>query len=313
MTPPEAPMTLAEAKLAGEKYQQEAATMTEKDRAIMEGLLWAAFKTVPEFKGEFRNAVMSQLIGQGSHVTAARAGLLYYGEHVNPIWERIHNKQMTLSTGWNLARTASADSINNSKDPDCAVRDALKEYDELPRVKMYNGIPTRVAAVGSRKAKSERMQPFEAGKDRQFWHSFRKLLSTYFEGKCEGLEPATKELLIRGFETDSKVLVEEFLVRLYGAQRKSKASSEVVSMSVTRHKVLDACHALHMDPPSVGIAVDLEKARRQKKLLARAYHPDSHGGDETTKAKYMEVIEAYQTLEAYAVQLHSVSTSTQKG
>ena len=43
-------------------------------------------------------------------------------------------------------------------------------------------------------------------------------------------------------------------------------------------------------------------ANKQKRSLARLYHPDSHGGSEHTRAQYQAVIDAFLIVDQYVAE-----------
>lgn len=56
-----------------------------------------------------------------------------------------------------------------------------------------------------------------------------------------------------------------------------------------------------MDPPKRGssLAATLAQANRQKRTLARLYHPDTNEGSDTTRPQFQAVIDAYLLVEQY--------------
>jgi len=302
-------MSTAEIAQVVQQYRQVYETLTEKERAVRERAIMAMAKGTT--KGLNRFEVLKQLAGIEIYTARNRSDILSIGEAGEVLWKRIHNKEMLPSTGRSVAINAKKIAAIKGKDLSEAVLDALKEYDALPVIRTVDGIPYRSANSKSNptpEMAEGKFAQIEPGKDREFWLNFRSTMSEYMEKRTEGLDSSTRELLKRGFETDMKIVIDQFLSSIYREQKKAKAQTAVVATAVTRQKVLHACEALHMDPPSINQPVDMEKARRQKKLLARAYHPDSNGGDNTTQDKYIAVIEAFETLEAFSEQSHAGST-----
>lgn len=302
-------MTTTDALAVAERYRQEFDSLTEKERATRERAIWAMAKD--SHRGEDRFIALGKITGQDPYSLRNRSDILAAGDCAEPLWVRIHNKEMLLKVGRQLVITARKDTLEKrgTKSMEAAILDALKAYDALPHVRVQDGIPFR---VNGPRAKGEpekvKFMQFNQSQDREFWITFRATLSGYFEKKCEGLDPSTVELLKRGFETDLKVATEQFLANVRRVQAREKSHAEVALIAITRNKILEACTTLHMDPPSVGKPVDLEKARRQKKVLARAYHPDANGGDESLRSKYIAVMDAFQILEAYTEQINDTNT-----
>lgn len=303
-------MTSAEILMVAEQYRQDRNSLTEKDKAVRERALWAM--AGPEIrKVEFRRDFLKRLLNEPTSGTQYRQTILAIGEAGEPLWRRIHEKQLLLGTGADLASKAKKMERTQNVELSIAVLEALKEYDSLPFTRLVDGVPVRIPGPKGRSTPEEQptFQHLDTG--RQFWLDFRATVTTYFEKKCEWMDSSTREILKREFETDLKVLIEQFQSKIHNAQKREKGQREVALVALTRSKILDACTTLHMDPPAVGGQVDMDKARKQKKLLARAYHPDSNGGDSTTQEKYIAVMQAFQVLETYskqtnAAQLHVV-------
>lgn len=296
-------MSTAEIAQVVQAYRQVYETLTEKERAVRERAIMAMAKGTTKGLNKFE--VLHELTGVEIYVARNRSDVLAIGEAGEVLWKRIHNKEMLPSTGRTIAINAKKIAAIKGKELSEAVLDALKEYDALPVIRMQDGIPYRASNTKGKPTpdmSEGRFAQIEPGKDREFWLNFRTTMAEYMEKRTEGLDSSTRELLKRSFETDMKIVIDQFLSSIYREQKKAKAQTAIVATAVTRQKVLHACEALHMDPPSVGQPVDMEKARRQKKLLARAYHPDSNGGDNTTQDKYIAVIEAFETLEAFSEQ-----------
>lgn len=296
-------MSTAEIAQVVQAYRQVYETLTEKERAVRERAIMAMAKGTTKGLNKFE--VLHELTGVEIYVARNRSDVLAIGEAAEVLWKRIHNKEMLTSTGRTIAYNAKKIAALKGKDMSDAMMEALREYDALPVVRTQDGIPYRSGNAKSKPTSDTsegKFSQIEPGKDREFWLNFRSTMSEYMEKRTEGLDSSTRELLKRSFETDMKIAIDQFLSSIYREQKKAKAQTAIVATAVTRQKVLHACEALHMDPPSVGQPVDMEKARRQKKLLARAYHPDSNGGDSTTQDKYIAVIEAFETLEAFSEQ-----------
>jgi len=298
-------MTAAELNQVALQYRLDRDSLTEKDKAIRERALWAMAS--PETrKSETKRDFLQRLVGEVQYSTTARQAILVGGDASDVIWKRIDDKQMLLKTGSLLVIKAKKIAAATNVDMATAITGVLAEYDALPVVRTANGIPYR---SGSTKGKASfDPTPFlqaDQMKNRGFWVHFRTALSGFLEQNAVGIDASTKELLKKGFETDVKVLVDQFLSVVRREQSKGKERVALLTVAITRGNVLDACEALHMDPPQADGRVDLEKARRQKRLLARAYHPDSNGGDETMQGKYVVVIQAFQTLETYSEQFNA--------
>lgn len=291
-------MTMADVSLVAATYRQEYDTLTEKERASRERAIWAmteGFRTA----GVKRYDLLKNIVGQEIFTLRIRAEILAIGDAADVIWGRLDRKEILISTAGKLA-TQARRMMDGGTDSVAAVTEALREYDALPCVRVINGVPCRMDYPRRSPAgKPEEFPTLEVGKERDFWLNFRNSVMAYLDKKCEGVDASNREILKRDFEIDIKVVIDQFLSNARRVQLREKKNIDIVALS--RNKVLESCEILHMDPPArVGGPVDMEKARIQKKQLARSYHPDSNGGDQSMKEQYQEVIQAFQTLEAYS-------------
>ncbi len=89
--------------------------------------------------------------------------------------------------------------------------------------------------------------------------------------------------------------------RLVMKHSKSAARTDAVwgkKSRVGRNDVVAACDKLLLPPPPPGQKVDERRLKAVFRELAKAYHPDTHGGESTT-AQFLAVKGAYQLLRDY--------------
>lgn len=291
-------MTTSDVQLLAQQYRSNAATLSEKEKASMERAMWAM--ATSEDRKDQRRDFLKKVSGADVGATDTRSFLLSWGEDVDVLWRRIETKEMTLREAVRLMREVKKIVFTTNAKVSDVLQRALHDFDNPDTTQKPLGISKKVVA---------KMQ--EAGEDRAFWVELRKYVITYMQQKYDYLDPSSSELLVRDFETDLKVLVEQFRSSIRNVQRRNEKTVVAVATAVSKKRLSEACATLHMDPPTHnGQQVDMDKARKQKKALARSYHPDANGGDETLREKYLEVIEAYQTIEAYSKQLHIVPTQS---
>lgn len=269
-------------------YQQ---ATTEKQKAEVEAKVWAA--APPDMRKSFnRKDYLSLALNVNKYEPGCRQAVLSLGVAGDELWDRIHSGKLSLNAASKLA--AKARKLRSLPLAE-AVKSVLKEYDDLPNVCWVGGIPTRRPAL----RKTDKRTAAAEANERSFWESYRGLVEPYVKGRLKNTDPLKAEVLWRAFEKDFRILLDDFQRRLSRVEQEAREGVEAARKQVTRVKLLDACNALHMDPPRLGEPVDLKMAAQQKKRLVRLYHPDAHGGDESTRPEYEAVLAAFDSVESY--------------
>jgi hypothetical protein len=286
--------------------------------ATLEETLWRMYLAEdaanhPQTPGENRTIRLRQpfaaSLGESQRSTSERKMLFMLGVVAEPLWKRLHDKQMLLTTASRVAREAKIVGMERGISLRDAIDEALKEYDALPFCIFLKGIPVRRGHFSKTpkepKTKTTRytVPTGSAAKSEDYlvWQKLQQDMIAFVEkkiGKDAGLTAST---IVKDFTVGMKVLIHE-------AQNKIKRAVELQQETakarrVPRHAVVSACNTLKMDHPSVNQQVNLELAKRQKKILARLYHPDAHGGSDRTRLLYEEALAAYDLLEMYNLQL----------
>ena len=151
--------------------------------------------------------------------------------------------------------------------------------------------------------KKEPKTPYPAAKGKKFYSKVKNLTNAYMADRLVGtkIESITLFKIQQSFEIGLKVLFDEFAEKIHLAQRAQGALTR--EESISRREITDACRALHMEPPHAGRTVDMDKAKKQKRTLARLYHPDMNSGNESMKAAYQSVVDAFILIELYNEQV----------
>jgi len=129
------------------------------------------------------------------------------------------------------------------------------------------------------------------------WKRVEAVIDRYLASELEGLDQPSRDALLSRFRVDLHLLFTDWAEVIRARKRHSAGLGEIVRMS-TRNEVLAACRALDIAPPPPGAPADLAAAKKQRKKLARLYHPDVQGTD-AARDKFAQVMAAYLTLEAY--------------
>lgn len=285
----------------------------QRDRAQVEGEIWALVPASDRKvggKAKGKSHWLAAALGASSAEYEHRANLLSWGPVVDVFWERLET-DMTLSTAIDLLRTAKKLPGEIGE----AVQKAVRDYDALPNAtKLPDGkvirkhglasLPDRRERVDRRATEREREREREregtrtrvngSAETETVWNQIRGALGSYIAARLVGLDPRVAEEIYRDFERDLNLVVDDYQRKIDRTRSAGEKGNRI-----TRRMVVSACSDLALDPPRPGVSVDLGAARRQQRKLAKLYHPDSNLGDETTRALYERVIQAYQRLDAY--------------
>ena len=280
-------------------YKTNEATLSEKRKAEMERDIWALV-TAGEKRVEERATWLSRVCGVTYNAVRCRAEVLAFGSAAEVLWERIDKKKLHLCTARQFARKAGGLSRQATMGEErltkgAALQAIIDEYDHRPRERVVNGVPTRTSV------------PVRKEDNKSLWVAVGELVTRRLSAKFKGLDAHVTATLISDFERDIKIATDDLQRRILREQSTGKEFSETMRAALTRTQLVDACAVLILDPPVFGKPIDLEKAGKQKRQLARQYHPDANEGQEHKRALYEAVINAYNTLENYAAMYNSKS------
>lgn len=281
--------------------------------AVTERRIWdeASAAHRKEFlKGEF----VAHFTGAKSYEVDARGRLLNGGTVADPLWTRVNKGEMPLGTAVQLLAKGRKRANEAGVNAAAAVAAILAEYEtqgyttKMPDGKVFrrkapSAIP-RPVPQSFKKAKKARK---DDASGRAVWQQIREALASLVHDRLEDAEPVMQDKLIGEFERDLKVMLDQLQQKLYRMSVQAKANAPFTTRGISRRALVEACRTLHMDPPPVGALVDEKQAKKQKHKLAAVYHPDAHGGDETTRPQYEAVLAAYTEVEKYNEQVGQVS------
>lgn len=300
-----------------EQYRELGPAMTEKEKAAFEHQLWNAR---PEKESRKREAYLHDVTGGSTREFILRGQLHNAGVVADPLWERAE-KDYTLVTCVDLLRTARRTSTSSTQEAlRTALAAAMNEYDSRPHLRHLVGgkiartrSPTRLpttpdvpALPAASEATRQDTRKSSEGIDtaRVFWDELRRHVIGYITPKLVGAPELIREKLYGELETDLKVLLDGFQQKLQRAVKYGNGTVEIY-----RKQVLEACRALTLEPPKLGQPVDLKEARRKQRRLAALYHPDTHKGDDSMRALYVGVMQAFDVLEQYNENLEARNAS----
>lgn len=234
------------------------------------------------------------------------------------MWDQVIDRKMLLSTAAQIVREARKLTVSAKISLEDAIQESLAVYESKPYIIYVGGIPLH-------KGKPKRKPTIPAAvikkprstvktDDGILLARIRGEIAAYLEKRITGVEPILREKLVSEFEVAVKVLIEELRHKMARLIEFSDDTKKV-NQSIMHRDVVAACETLHMDPPTTGRPADLSKAKRQKKALAREYHPDVHGGDmrERMQEKFHAVLAAFSVIERYNEQVSPTGKGASSG
>jgi hypothetical protein len=232
---------------------------------------------------------MAQELGGSGYIYRQR-WMLHRVDGVEELWERIENG-LPIGTAVRMLRGARASLGTRARVPSVlrrAIADELAKHDK---------VATASTVVGKARAREAEAPAGRTwSNDREFWTFLRRNVLDYADKNLMDVPEMDRDQLCTDLERDLEALVKHHQQRWYSARRTGEKH-----VKVSKRKLSDALHALHMDLPRRGddLKAFLRKAHNQMRQLARVYHPDSNRGDESLRPHYDAVITAYGTVQRW--------------
>lgn len=240
---------------------------------------------------------LSPILTVSQYSISARCYLFGAGDIAAPLWDHIDNG-MTLSGAVSLLKRARAIAKKNNTPTADPLARLLEDLDSGVQVrKLPGGKIARARPRSSLRSSLPGQAPAPSPDDKKsqtFWDTLRSHIGEHVDSVLSGIDEITSDGLKRSFEADLRVVFDDFQTRLSVAKR----SHSIRSVSVSRSKLIDACRTLCLDPPRVGEKIDMNLVNRQRKKLARVYHPDVVGNNATVD-QYRSIMDAYQVIQTY--------------
>jgi hypothetical protein len=287
---PKATMTLDDLKL------DYATASTEQQKALVCRQAWDLVLSGPHEKVEARDWLAKEFPDLGPYQHELRL-IVLNNPNASVLWDRIDGpEKMLVGTACSLLRKARKQGKS--------LTEVLAEYDMLPWKHLADGTKFRCASAGRHSQKKVAPATLAAPRTKLSaahagWSKFRAFGEQFMNELLEGMvltdadRAALQERLdvvMSQAQAEMKLAVK----RLREHSNLVKGTREVAS----RSKVVAACRSLAIDPPKPGQPADLDQARKQKRRLARAFHPDTNDGV-TDLGGYQTTLAAYDTLEEY--------------
>lgn len=293
-----------------DEYKSRHGELTEKDRAIFERRIWS----LVEDKKNHAKERLGGILGVGNYEVNSRSSLLTTGDAGDILWDRVQG-DMSLRTAVNIATIAKRRMANDGISLNDAIVQALEEYDSRPIVQILGDgkvirkgepelkRPKRVSSRPSPQSRPEaepESEPEEpevmsSFSEDSFFVDLRDGISSYIDSRTRGMVGPDVDALKKDLEGEVKTLIGSFRSRLQNFVSRGKRR-------ISFKEVLEACTALMLEPPIPGELPDMDEATKMFRRLAKAYHPDT-GGGEHTKEQYQAVVKASALLKDYQRQV----------
>jgi hypothetical protein len=223
------------------------------------------------------------------------------------LWRRLEAKELSLNKAVELFREARKRADVEGTPIATAVAITLDEYEKLPVTRVMDGIPVRA----KRPSRLRRNTGAKRKKPRRSKHKDPRVLRTrvrdevarYAAELHADLDSSTAEQLLGELEVDVNQMLDDHSARVGRAKINAKRRDEqddALYKSISRRRFNEACRTLNIPIPSPNKPIDLTVAKKAKRNLVRAYHPDLGADNESTRAAYDAVIKAYRLIEQYA-------------
>ncbi len=265
---------------------------TDRELAIIENAVMdAAPANVPRTPYTLLLRWKSSVLGQSGHAIRCRRDLFIARDAADPLWRCIQ-KGMPLGTAKRLLRQAKK-RVDSPRRNRTAYARAIEE--EIARERAPWSSATEPEAPPAEPS-SDFVAPEPSVGPREFWARLRQVVTEHMRPRLEFLPEHERDRLLDDFERDVQAVFAQHNTKWQKTSRHLEDQRRV-----SRHRFINALRVLHMDPPrrNAPLGPVLTQANKQKRTLARLYHPDSHGGSEHTRAQYQAVLDAYLVVEQY--------------
>lgn len=243
----------------------------------------------------------SSVLKQSQHMMARRRELWIAGAPADPLWARV-DAGMPIGRTARVLRAARGRASRRNRE---AFRRAIEEelrkmdYRPSPEPAAEAAAPTPILPTAGEAADPfPSLPPLPAPglAAREFWQRLREVLAEHMRPRLEFMPEHERDRLLDDFDRDVQSLCAQ-----HSSKWKKSARAQQDQQRVSRQRFANALRVLHMDPPRRGASLEplLAQANKQKKIMARLYHPDSHGGSEHTRAQYQAVLDAFLVVEQY--------------
>jgi hypothetical protein len=265
-------------------------------KAQIEDRIWNLVLPAERRPYKSKPRYLAHALGGAINQYAQRAYLLKAKGNTE-LWRRVDHEGMLATTAVRLHREARVLEKRRKIPFIDALMTVLGEYDSLPkRGKTRARNPSKLSRVKDRQVQQARKRAKQVRENGDtFWKELRESIREYVVAHLPDGEVVDIDPVWRALETDLKVVIEDFQSRLSRLRREQRETLEPIK----RSRLRDACQTLHLDPPTKTKPLDMARVRKQKRVLARAYHPDAHGGDDSMRAQYNAVLDAYHVIEQW--------------
>ncbi len=270
--------------------QKHQHTKSIREKTRIEHVLWTEILSPKERKHHEQLRKFVQNVFGGSMFDAGNRHTLYNaGAEADPLWSRIEDGELKTTTALRLYREARKRAVQSGIPAADALVSVLREYDNMPLradgVRTFNG-------MSNERRRKRKKQTRPALTAREFWQDLRDRIIGHVRAELPHSDMPESDRLWRQLETDIKIAVETFQARVGNAKKRAEKSQ-----SATRRQLRAAFETLLLEPPRGKRPIDIEAVRKNKRRLAREYHPDMNDGDPNMVDAYQAVMEAAELIE----------------
>ena len=281
----------------------------QRERAELEQMIWD-LATADE-RNEYhrvRGAYLKAALGEAEHKIDDRSAIRNVGpEAATPLWDRVEG-DMTLRTARDIVTLARKSQTRSESMKDAIERELLA-YNQRPIKRKTRGGKV-IRALGAATPSKEPDRPKGRAtpppavnlESRDFWGQIRQLIRIEVESRLAGYGEMTVREEAQRLESDLKVVFAEFSNRMGQIRHKTP-----FGVAVTKGRFVEALRALHLDAPAQQEILDgsfERSAKTRYRKLARQYHPDTSGTNET-EGRFQAVIEAWRAVQEYCTQVRA--------
>jgi len=257
-------------------------TATHKEKAEIERDLWASI-TMHErqvtFGGKDYRYIQTFFPEESSRKISLRRSLRNAGPLCADLWPALDAGHITVSKAYEIVKFARRESADVAVQ--CVtVERVLAHYFTTGKI----GLPPKTKKHANGAA----------------CNAAADLITDYLKEKLT--DDDALEQLAREIRFDVAEIFEEYRKRVQTLNARA-AVGMLPNSCVTRFRVRRAFDTLGLDAPQPADEINMAIIAKQKRKLARKYHPDLTGNEDLRDA-YEAVIEAYQTIEQYKEENH---------
>lgn len=266
-----------------------ASTTLDSEKARLEAEIW---KTVPSSERVSSIGPWFASNTQFKSGEVQNRHILWNSGALGALFLKECDSGLSVYTAVNLLRKTKARVVPGGQASDSLVVAALvlTEYQASGNVIVHG----EKMFVRSKPSERHSTRPARPG-PKTFWRKVRTMCDNFLHEKIADIPASEAEAIRTEFEVDLQLVFNDLQRRINRARNDSEGRA-LDQARASRVEVREACAVLGVDPPLENGEVDIVAARRNYRKLARVYHPDMNGGDQSKLPNYNSVVAAYKVV-----------------